>query len=168
MSAHQWAPLASATLALSLCAFVSPSAQTALQKPNASMDVLDATLGAFWSAERVADADAAARQMQTAGADFDTLFARLHAGPAYLPQKTGRVDMPASDVDGPLDHVVDVPADYTPDRRWPVRIVLHGGVGRERPAAGETPRPLSNRLPGSGRKRSRSKPLGISTVFSGA
>ena len=150
MSAHQWAPLASATLALALSAFVSPSAQTATQKAGASMDGLDSTLRAFWSAERVADADASARQIQASGIDFDTLFARLHAGPAYLPQKTGRVDMPSSDAGGPLDHVIDVPADYTPDRRWPVRIVLHGGVGRERPAAGEKPRALSNRLPGSG------------------
>jgi len=130
MSAHQWAPLASATLALVLSAFVSPSAQTATQKAGASMDGLDSTLRAFWSAERVADADASARQIQASGVDFDTLFARLHAGPAYLPQKTGRVDMPSSDAGGPLDHVIDVPAYYPPDRRWPVRIVLHGGVGR--------------------------------------
>jgi dienelactone hydrolase len=110
----------------------------------------DAALRAFWKAETLPDADGVARQVQASGIDFNALLARLHAGPAYGAERTGRVDMPSADHQGPLDNVVDIPDDYVPDRRWPVRVVLHGGVGRERPAAGEGPRPLTNRLPGAG------------------
>jgi hypothetical protein len=116
-------------------------------RPSASLDAL---LRSFWSAEKATDAEAAARQIQSSGIEFDALLARLRSGPAYTAERTGHVDLPSSDRLGPLDNVVDVPADYAPDRRWPVRVVLHGGVGRERPTGGERPRPLSNRLPGSG------------------
>jgi len=34
-----------------------------------------------------------------------------------------------------LDNTIDVPAGYTPDRKWPLRVQLHGGVGREAPRA---------------------------------
>ena len=108
----------------------------------------DALLDAFRDADGVAQADARAKAILESGVSFDALLERLRAGPAYVPQRTGRIEMPAADRYGTLDHVVEVPADYTPDRKWPVRVVLHGGVGRGRPDAGQPPRPLTNRLPG--------------------
>lgn len=29
-----------------------------------------------------------------------------------------------------FDNHIEVPAEYTPDKRWPLRIQLHGGVNR--------------------------------------
>ena len=33
--------------------------------------------------------------------------------------------------------MINIPEDYDPQRQWPVEFVLHGGVGRPKPAAGE-------------------------------
>ena len=33
--------------------------------------------------------------------------------------------------------MINIPQDYDPQRQWPVEFVLHGGVGRPKPAAGE-------------------------------
>jgi pimeloyl-ACP methyl ester carboxylesterase len=108
---------------------------------------LDSLLQSFWDVDQ-AGADAAAQQVATLGVDFDTLFTRLKAGRLYTTQRTGRIDLPSSDRTGPLDNVVEIPPDYDAGRRWPVRVTLHGGVGRERPRAGESSRPLTNRIPG--------------------
>ena len=110
---------------------------------------LDAVLQSFWDADP-AGAGRAAEQVISLGADFDTLFARLKAGRSYRPQPTGRIEMTSRDPVGPLDNVVEIPSDYDPGRRWPVRVSLHGGVGRERPGAGGTARQLTNRIPGAG------------------
>jgi pimeloyl-ACP methyl ester carboxylesterase len=82
------------------------------------------------------------------GETFDQAYARLEAGRAYQRQPTGRVAMPTT-IDGiTLDNVVEIPADYDPARPLPLRVSLHGGVGREAPGFGDLPaRPLSNRTP---------------------
>jgi pimeloyl-ACP methyl ester carboxylesterase len=121
-----------------------------LSAQNATSARVESLLRTFWNAETTPDADKAARDIQAAAIPFDQLLTLMRSGPTYNAQPTRRVEMPSSDSFGPLDNVVDVPADYVPERRWPVRVVLHGGVGRERPAAGERPRPLSNRLPDAG------------------
>jgi dienelactone hydrolase len=108
---------------------------------------LNAALEAFLSASSSEAAERAVKQLASSGADVDALFAKLREGRAYPEQKTGRIEIPSSDGAGTLDNVVEVPAEYDPKRRWPVRVSLHGGVGRERPAAGQAPRPLTNRIP---------------------
>jgi poly(3-hydroxybutyrate) depolymerase len=69
----------------------------------------------------------------------------------YDKQPTGRIEL-SSRVDGvALDNILEVPADYTPARSWPLRVALHGGVGREAPGPGDpAPRPLTNRVPLAG------------------
>ena len=145
MHARSWTFLVATTLGVTTLAFAFSSAQT--PRPASAGD---AAWQAFWSAGTVSDAEAAAKQIQSSGIDYDAARARLRSGASYTAQPTGRVDMPSPDRLGSLDNVVDVPPEYTPDRSWPVRVVLHGGVGRERPSPGERSRPLSNRLPGAG------------------
>jgi dienelactone hydrolase len=59
--------------------------------------------------------------------------------------------MPTRDHGLALDNVLEVPADYDPARTWPLRVSLHGGVGREAPGPGEPPaRPLTNRIQSEG------------------
>lgn len=110
---------------------------------------LDAAWRVFWEADTESRAQKAAEEIVASGVTMAAVRARLVAGRPYEKQPTGRVDMP-SKVDGlSLDNVVEVPSDYTPDRKWPVRVSLHGGVGREAPGPGDPPaRPLTNRIPG--------------------
>jgi len=118
------------------------------QRPSSSS--FDTLLQSFWDAEQLDQADARAKHLLELQPAFDTLLDRLRTGPVYSAQRTGHVEMLTADASGPLDNIVEIPDDYTPARKWPVRIVLHGGVGRERPARGEAPRALTNRLPGTG------------------
>jgi poly(3-hydroxybutyrate) depolymerase len=79
---------------------------------------------------------------------FEQAYARLKAGRTYQRQPTGRVAMQTRDGELVLDNVVEVPADYDPAHALPLRVSLHGGVGREAPGPGDPPaRPLNNRTP---------------------
>ena len=128
---------------------VAGSGLLALAQPPAP-SALDAALRAFWSADNPQRASDAARQIAAAGAPYDDLVARLKRGREYGRKSTGRINMPSRDRATSLDNVVEIPADYDPARGWPVRVTLHGGVGREAPGPGDpAPRPLANRIPGS-------------------
>lgn len=82
---------------------------------------------------------------------FDEALKRLKLGRAYDRQPTGRVTLPSTDRGMALENILEVPADYNPARSWPLRVALHGGVGREAPGPGDpAPRPLANRIPGTG------------------
>jgi predicted esterase len=113
---------------------------------------LDAAMRAFWDADEAGDAEKAAKTVVVAsGASFDEIRARLKAGRPYAKQKTGRVEMPTRDHGLSLDNIVEVPAEYDPARAWPLRVSLHGGVGREAPGPGDRPaRPLTNRIQSTG------------------
>jgi predicted esterase len=109
----------------------------------------DAAWKAFWDADSVSRADRAAQDILAAGASVDAIRDRLKAGRTYDKQPTGRIELPSTIAGITLDNAAEIPADYTPHRRWPVRVSLHGGVGREAPRAGDPPaRPLTNRIPG--------------------
>jgi predicted esterase len=73
----------------------------------------------------------------TTGTDrFEEIWQRLKTGPVYAPQKTGAFQIRYPFRDGvEFENWVDVPADYDPRRRWPLRVQLHGGVGRPAPNA---------------------------------
>jgi poly(3-hydroxybutyrate) depolymerase len=122
-------------------AAVAVTALTAAPAPAA----LDAAMRAFLEADG-GKATAAARTVLASGASFDDIAAALRRGRAYVAKPTGRVPLPTRVNGVDLDNLVEIPADYTPDHPWPLRVSLHGGVGRPAPRAGESPgRPLSNR-----------------------
>jgi poly(3-hydroxybutyrate) depolymerase len=112
---------------------------------------LDPAMRTFWDAGDPGDADKAARQLIASGAGVEEIRARLKAGRPYAKQRTGRIDMPSKDNGLTLDNVVEVPAEYDPARAWPLRVSLHGGVGREAPGPNDPPaRPLANRVQSAG------------------
>lgn len=80
---------------------------------------------------------------------FDQAYARLEKGRTYEAAPTGRITSWQTRINGdPIDNLVEVPADYDPAKPIPLRVSLHGGVGREAPGPGDQPaRPLSNRTP---------------------
>src|SRR5262245_36946420 len=111
----------------------------------------DAAMRAFWEAEDAGSAEKAAKLVVASGASLDEIRARLKAGRPYTKQKTGRIEMPSKDHGLSLDNVVEVPTEYDPARAWPLRLSLHGGVGREAPGPGDPPaRPLTNRIQSTG------------------
>ena len=86
----------------------------------------------------------------SAAVPFDQVWSRLKAGRTYRAEPTGRIELPSVDHGTRLDNVLEVPPEYVPSRSWPLRVTLHGGVGRPAPRAGDEPaRPLANRIPGA-------------------
>ncbi len=83
--------------------------------------------------------------------DFDATAARLKKGREHREARIGRVTLQTIDRGLTLDNVLEVPVDYTPARAWPLRISLHGGVGRQAPGPKDPPaRALTNRIPSAG------------------
>jgi len=116
----------------------------------AAAEAPNAALTALVQADSREAAEAAARRV---GKDvsFDEAWRRLTEGRPYGPLRTGRVEMPSTDHGTRLDNVLDVPPEYAPTRKWPLRVSLHGGVGRPAPGPGDDPpRPLTNRIPSEG------------------
>jgi dienelactone hydrolase len=112
---------------------------------------LDAALQGFWTGDTIERRDAAIPDVLASGANYDELAGRLRTGRTYRSAKTGRINLPTSDRGLALDNVLEVPGDYEPSRPWPLRVSLHGGVGRAAPGPNDPPaRPLTNRIPGAG------------------
>jgi dienelactone hydrolase len=108
---------------------------------------LEAALRVFWSAETVERRTMAADSVLASGVSYEDLERRLKAGREYRQARTGRVNLPSSDRGVALDNVLEVPVDYAPSRSWPLRVALHGGVGRPAPGPDDPPsRPLTNRI----------------------
>lgn len=115
-----------------LCASVLLAAVLLARAGAHAPAAVDKLFADFWKAEDARGAERAAEQILKAGADFDALHATLKAGRAYGKAKTGDLSMRFAAGAGVLfDNTVEVPAEYTPDKRWPLRVQLHGGVNRQ-------------------------------------
>ena len=126
-------------------------AASVLVSAQSQPSTLDSALRGFWSAETVERRAAAVSGVLASGASYDDLARRLKAGREYRPARTGRVNLPTGDRGLALDNVLEVPADYVPSRSWPLRVALHGGVGRPAPGPNDPPaRALTNRIPIAG------------------
>jgi hypothetical protein len=96
-----------------------------------SSTALDHAFAEFWKARDTRAAERVVPRILRTGADFDTLYARLRQGRPFGKQKIGEFSMRFPASPGVLfDNTIEVPADYTPDRTWQVRVQLHGGVSR--------------------------------------
>jgi predicted esterase len=103
-------------------------AQPAAQTPDPA---IDKTLDAFWKADSSQKALKAIEKLPAATLDFDQLYARLKAGRTYAKAKTGEFHVRfTAGLAGTFDNRVEIPADYDPLRKWPLRVQLHGGVNR--------------------------------------
>jgi len=112
---------------------------------------LDGAMQAYWNASGESSREDAGRKVAASGAAFDDVLERLKKGHTYGNQKTGRIELPSRVGGMALDNVLDVPANYEASRAWPLRVSLHGGVGRQPPGPGEPPaRPLNNRIVSDG------------------
>lgn len=92
---------------------------------------LDAAFDRFWKATTVDEALSATAAIVAAKPSFDEAYARLEKGRPYradVPKGVIRLSHRVGAIDYP--YMLDVPASYDPAKAYPVRIQLHGGVGR--------------------------------------
>ena len=111
--------------AVLLAALALGGIHTAAQTP------LDDAFETYWKAADAREAAKAAEGVLKAGADFETLHARLAHGRTYRVEKTGTQFYRAPAVQGTFENRVDIPDDYDPSTKLPLRVQLHGGVMRE-------------------------------------
>ncbi len=85
----------------------------------------------LWRAEGPKAARKAVRRIEKLDLGFPQLYDQLSRGPAYSSEvATGRRVISRS---GGFHCVIWVPETYDPQRRYPVRVYLHGGVSRPAP-----------------------------------
>jgi dienelactone hydrolase len=91
----------------------------------------DALFNEFWKAEDRRAAERVAGRLLATDIAFDEAWRRLQAGRPYGTEKTGEFSMRFPAGAGLMfDNTVEVPAAYSPDRPWMLRVQLHGGVNR--------------------------------------
>jgi len=92
---------------------------------------VDTAFTIFLQAATPRDAAAAADQILASGAGFDEALRRLRQGRVYARDvPRGVVQAGYRSETGEYFYTLDVPESYTPDRKYQVRVQLHGGVGR--------------------------------------
>lgn len=105
---------------------------TARAPRAAAPDAAAAALDAFLSAATPDAERQAASVVQQRGVSFDAAYARLQTGRAYAADVPRGIVVDAwTAPDGTVfPYTLDVPQGYTAASRWPMRVQLHGGVGR--------------------------------------
>jgi predicted esterase len=133
---------------------------------------IDKAFADFWKAEDARGAERAADSLVKAGVDFDTAWARLKAGRVYGRERTGEQSVRMSTGAGFLiGNTIEVPAEYTPDRSWAMRVQLHGGVNRRSQAVAggaslEDPQPSQDaRASSLGPRRQPNRIPGESQIY---
>jgi dienelactone hydrolase len=106
---------------------------------------VDAAFKVFWDAPGASAAEKASHAVVESGVSFDEAWRRLKAGRVYSTEKTGLIRRPASVGGVTIDNIIEVPAEYDSAKKWPLRVQLHGGVGRD---LRDAPQPQSARIPG--------------------
>ena len=106
---------------------------------------VDATFKAFWDAQTTPAAEKTVHGIIDSGVDFDGAWTRLKAGRTYAKEKTGLARQMTSVGGESFEALIEIPAEYDAARKWPLRVQLHGGVGRP-PQPGRQPQ--STRIPG--------------------
>ena len=103
----------------------------AAQVPAQAPGAVDEAFAAFWSASSPAAAAREADRLVAMGVGFDEAWARLKKGRVYrIEPKSEMAYRWRSTSSVTFVNTVDVPDDYDSARAWPVRVQLHGGVGR--------------------------------------
>jgi pimeloyl-ACP methyl ester carboxylesterase len=110
-------------------AVLSAAAVTTGQAPAPA--AVDATLAAFFQARTANEIAAASAQIAASDIGFDETFKRLRQGRSYsrdVPR--GVVQRSYRSESGEYFFTLGVPDSYDPNRKYQVRVQLHGGVGR--------------------------------------
>jgi len=106
---------------------------------------VDAAFKAFWDAPNASAAEKASHGVVGSGVSFEEAWTRLKAGRTYAKEKTGLIRHPTSVGGVAIGNIIEVPEEYDAAKKWPLRVQLHGGVGRD---LRDDPPPQSARIPG--------------------
>jgi predicted esterase len=106
---------------------------------------VDAAFKAFWDAPTTSAAEKTVRAIVESGVDFEGAWTRLKTGRTYAMEKTGLIRQQGNVGGESFETLIEIPEEYTPAKTWPLRVQLHGGVGRP-PQPGRMPQ--STRIPG--------------------
>jgi dienelactone hydrolase len=106
---------------------------------------VDAAFKVFWDAQTPSAAEKTVRAIVESGVDFDSAWTRLKTGRTYAKEKTGVIRQNGNVGGESFETIIEIPDEYTPEKKWPLRVQLHGGVGRP-PQPGRQPQ--SMRIPG--------------------
>ena len=106
---------------------------------------VDAAFKAFWDAGDASAAEKTVHAIVDSGVDFDGAWTRLKAGRTFVKEKTGVIRQQGNVGGESFETIIEIPDEYTPEMKWPLRVQLHGGVGRP-PQPGRQPQ--STRIPG--------------------
>jgi len=101
---------------------------------HAQRPSVDGAFQRFWSARDQAEAAAAANDVVQSGVAINDAMARLKRGrtyPANAPRGVVKLTHAASGTD--YAYSLDVPATYSPARKYQIRVQLHGGISRPDP-----------------------------------
>ena len=91
----------------------------------------DAAFTSFFQAQIPGDVGAATDRIVASGVSFEEAFSRLRLGRTYSGDAPrGVVQARYRSETGEYFYTLDVPQGYDPHRPYPVRVQLHGGVGR--------------------------------------
>jgi predicted esterase len=114
-------------VAATICCCVLTIAHAGAQSPSAT----DPAFAEFWRADDPKEAERAAERILKTRIDFETAYARLKVGRPYAMEKTGQFSLRFPAGAGVVfDNGIEVPTDYSPERSWPMRVQLHGGLSR--------------------------------------
>ncbi|MDC1436007.1 esterase family protein [Gammaproteobacteria bacterium] len=84
----------------------------------------------FWNSTNTQDAEAGIDEIIESGISFDEAYQVLHTGKVYELAETGVVLRSYAAADGTeYFYHLNVPENYDPSRKYPVRFELHGGLG---------------------------------------
>jgi predicted esterase len=105
-----------------------------------SQTPLDRAFHDYFVAESPKEAGESIDQIVNRGATFDMVWSRLKAGRAYSDDvATGRVDLSRQNAEGvTFYYTILIPESYDPNKKYPVRVHLHGDVNRPPPERGGT------------------------------
>jgi len=100
----------------------------------APRDTADEAFRKFWDAKNPQEAAKAGDRVAKSGVSFDAALERLKAGRTYAKDvPVGAIKGSRRTTDGEFNYVVHVPSNYDANRRYQVRVFLHGGVMRPDP-----------------------------------
>ena len=96
----------------------------------------DAAFTRFFQARTPQEVTSTSEQIVATGVSFDEALRRLKEGRTY-PRDVARGTVKQSYQSGGTEYfyTIDVPESYDPARKYPVRMQLHGGVGRREDSA---------------------------------
>lgn len=139
--------LAAPAAALAAVAALCPSGAAA--QTGAPPSAVDKAFAAFWAADGPDAAARAADAVVASGVSFDDALARLQRGRTYSASvQRGRQDLSHTIDRLAHPYTVIVPEQYDPAKKYPLRVQLHGGVGRPLRDGGQAGN-AAGRIPGT-------------------